>query len=59
MENSPAPSFEDSLKPKAPHASPHAGLKNLEEMPEGASDISGEVLYLAGPDTAEIVITNE
>jgi hypothetical protein len=28
-------------------------------MPEGASDISGEVPHLVEPDAAEIVFTNE
>lgn len=58
-ENSRAPSFENPLKQKAPQARTRAGLPNLEEMPEGASDISGEVLHLAEPDAAEIVFTNE
>jgi hypothetical protein len=44
---------------KAPRARTHAGLIVLEEMPEGASDISGEVPHLAEPDVTEVVFTNE
>ena len=44
---------------KSPAGANACGAYILEEMPEGASDISGEVPHLAEPDVTEIVFTNE
>lgn len=51
--------IEAASKEKSPAGANACGAYILEEMPEGASDISGEVPHLAEPDVTEIVFTNE